>query len=110
MRKPDNMSSGKRTSQATGEDTPPNTQQPPSPPPPSDQAPLRRRKKTSYFTDNHGDDIMDTDEDDGDQADAEYGGLGDETSWVGVSERRRRSGQINKSRIVEEVRRHSLAV
>lgn len=111
MRKPD---SSKRTSQASREDTPPESSSlpPPSTSPPNDTAPTLRRKK-KIIQDEREDDIIDLDSDnsDGDEADAEFGGIRGGTPWVSVSERRRKSTQTNpiaKAR-ADDVRRHSLA-
>jgi len=51
-----------------------------------------------------------SDDDDGTQADAEFGGLRGGTPWASTAEKRRRSAMVAKSRgSIEEARRHSMA-
>ena len=51
-----------------------------------------------------------SDDDDGVQADAEFGGLRGGTPWASTIEKRRRSAMVAKSRgSIEEARRHSMA-
>lgn len=55
-------------------------------------------------------DVLDfaSDDDDGMEADAEFGGLRDGTPWASTTEKRRRSAMVSKSRSsIEEARRHS---
>ena len=50
-----------------------------------------------------------SDDDDGIQADAEFGGLRGGTPWASTTEKRRRSAMVSKSRSsIEEARRHSM--
>lgn len=49
-----------------------------------------------------------SDDDDGMQADAEFGGLRGGTPWISTAEKRRRNAMVSKSRSsIEEARRHS---
>jgi hypothetical protein len=112
MRKPDSYTNGKRTSQATREDTPPLVSRTSSSSPsPNDPAPSLRRKK-KIIPDEREEDIPDggDDDDDGDEADAEFGGIRGGTPYVGVSERRRRSAAQTIPSIKarsDDFRRHS---
>lgn len=69
-----------------------------------------KRKAVSPLPDNP--EVLDiaSDDDDGMQADAEFGGLRGGTPWANAAEKRRRSAMVAKSRgSIEEARRHSMA-
>lgn len=69
-----------------------------------------KRKAVSPLPDDP--EILDvaSDDDDGMQADAEFGGLRGGTPWASTTEKRRRSAMVAKSRSsIEEARRHSTA-
>jgi len=68
-----------------------------------------KRKEVSPLPDDP--EVLDvaSDDDDGMQADAEFGGLRGGMPWAGSTEKRRRSAMVAKSRgSIEEARRHTM--
>lgn len=117
MRKPDPpaQTTLKRASSSTREreDSPPETRPPSSsssnPSDPSAATRKVKRKAVSPLPDDP--EVLDiaSDDDDGMQADAEFGGLRGGTPWASTAEKRRRSAMVAKSRgSIEEARRHSM--
>lgn len=120
MRKPDPPSSAsvptlKRASNSirVREDSPPESRPPsssssnPSDPPLGTHK-VKRKPVSSLPDDPEALDIA-SDDDDGMQADAEFGGLYGGTPWANTAEKRRRSAMVAKSRgSIDEARRHSV--
>lgn len=120
MRKPDSQSSApaptlKRASNSirVREDSPPESRPPSSSSSnPSDPSPgtrkVKRKPVSPLLDDPEALDIA-SDDDDGMQADAEFGGLYGGTPWANTAEKRRRSAMVAKSRgSIDEARRHSM--
>ena len=118
MRKPDPPSPAPTLKRASSsirerEDSPPESRPPSSsssnPSEPSSGARKVKRKVVSPLPDSP--EVLDvaSDDDDGMQADAEFGGLRGGASWSNTAEKRRRSAMVAKSRgSIEEARRHSM--
>lgn len=120
MRKPDPpapapVSTLKRTTTSIREreGSPPELWPPSSSSNPSEPVPGTRKVKRKAVSPLPDDlEVLDvaSDDDDGMQADAEFGGLRGGTPWVSSTEKRRRSAMVTKSRgSIEEARRHSSA-
>ena len=115
MRKPDPPTLKRAsTSIREREDSPPESRPPSSsssnPSEPSSGTRKVKRKAVSLLLDDP--EVLDiaSDDDDGMQADAEFGGLRGGTPWASTTEKRRRSAMVAKSRgSIEEARRHSMA-
>ena len=120
MRKPDSSAAIpvptlKRASNSIREreDSPPESRPPSSsssnPSEPSSGIRKVKRKAVSLLPDDP--EVLDiaSDDDDGMQADAEFGGLRGGTPWASTTEKRRRSAMVAKNRgSIEEARRHSM--
>lgn len=96
------------------EDSPPESRPPSSSSSnPSEPTSTRRKvKRKPVFLPPDDLEVLDiaSDDDDGMQADAEFGGLRGGTPWISTTEKRRRSAMVAKSRSsIEEARRHSVA-
>lgn len=121
MRKPDPPVSAlllKRASNSIREheDSPPESRPPSSSSssnpgePPSGVRKVKRKAVSPLPDDLEVLDVA-SDDDDGMQADAEFGGLRGGTPWTNTAEKRRRSAMVSKSRSsIEEARRHSTAL
>lgn len=121
MRKPDlpapiTASALKRASGSIRdrEDSPPESRPPSSSSsnPSEPTSTTRKVKRKPVFLPPDDLEVLDiaSDDDDGMQADAEFGGLRGGTPWISTTEKRRRSAMVAKSRSsIEEARRHSMA-
>lgn len=118
MRKPDPPATAPALKRASSsiherEDSPPESRPPSSSSSnPSESSPNTRKVKRKAVSPPPVDlEVLDvaSDDDDGMQADAEFGGLRGGTPWVSTTEKRRRSAMVSKSRSsIEEARRHSM--